>query len=130
MKGLKKSRRTRKKNIILLAEIAGFLIDIGSEHMDSEAAEIGVSIMENGRQLFEGKLTDTSYYYNLGNGKEALYKVRKYGPGLPTPSRITPELIEAKNCLYKAYKTIGSADQPLARKIQSNLGGNLGQPLS
>lgn len=65
---LKEIEADKEENIILLAEIAGFLIDIGSEHMDSEAAEIGVSIMENGRQLFEGKLTDTSYYYNLGNG--------------------------------------------------------------
>jgi len=28
-------------------------------------------------------------------------------------ARITPELIEAKNCLYKAYKTIGSAETAL-----------------
>lgn len=114
-------------NIMLLAEIAGFLIDIGSEHMDAEAAEKGVSILENNRQLFEGKLNAASYYYNLGNGKEALYKVRKYGPGLPSPAHITPELIDAKNCLYKAYKAVSSANQILEHKINSNLGGNLGQ---
>ncbi len=124
---LKEIEAYKERNILLLAEIAGFLIDIGNEHMDSEAAETGVSILEENRSLFKEQLTDTSYYYNLGNGKEALYKVRKYGPGLPSPARITPELIEAKNCLHKAYKAISSADQPLMRKIQNNLGGNLGQ---
>lgn len=72
---------------------------------------MGISIMEENRPLLEGRMTNTSYYYTLGNGKEALYKARKYGSGLPSPSRITPELIEAKNCLYKAFKMIASAEQ-------------------
>jgi tetratricopeptide (TPR) repeat protein len=87
----------------------------------------GGEILQKNEAVFLKAMTPDSYYYNLGNGKEALYKVRKYGPGLPSPQRINPELIEAKNCLYRAYKLGGKPNDPLALKIQCNLAGNLGQ---
>lgn len=124
---LEEQNSNGSKDYLLLAKIAGLLIDIASENMDSKAAEEGIKIFEEHAKAFVDVITQDSYYYNLGIGKEALYKVRKYSQGLPSPQRIKPELIEAKNAYYKASKLSDKTDWSLALKIQSNLAGNLGQ---
>ena len=124
---LERLKKENSKDYFFIAEVAGFFIDIGAENMDAQCAETGTFLLEENYGVFKNIMTEESYFYNLGNGKEALYKVRKYGPGLPSPGKIKPELIEAKNCLYRAFKKIENSNIHLALKIETNLAGNLGQ---
>lgn len=125
---LKKYQTSGVSNPFLLAEIAGFFIDVGSENWDFEAAKKGVEILEENSELFKTRMTAESYYYCLGNGKEALHRIEHYKKGLPTLEIIKPDLVEAKNNLLRAFKEgAAKGESPLSIKVLTNLAGNLAQ---
>src|SRR5689334_21581139 len=62
--------------IMLLAEIAGLLIDTGSEGRREEPIKEGLALLEANQHHFDGLLTPASVEYNLGNAKSALADLR------------------------------------------------------
>lgn len=58
--------------IMLLAEIAGLLIDTGSEGRREEPIKEGLALLEANQHHFDGLLTLASVEYNLGNAKSVL----------------------------------------------------------
>lgn len=112
----------------LLAEVAGFLIDIGSESLDREAAEAGICILYEQETNFKKNLSEQSFNYCLGNGLHALYKIESNKVGLPTLELIKPHLSEAKNYYFKAFKEINlERIDHIDLEILTNLATNLKQ---
>ena len=110
----------------ILAECAGFLIDIGSEALDKEAAEAGVKILSTDEEYFKSFVSEQSFNYCLANGLHALYKIETKDIGFPTLEMIKPNLSEAKNYYYKAFKSINLENiDHIGLQILTNLGSNL-----
>jgi len=110
--------------VLLLAEIAGLLIDIGSEGHIEEAIQGGLALHENHREHFNGLFTLASIEYNLGNAKSALAELR-------TPNHfVTPGLADhdlllaAKNHYWAALKA-HEPDDDFAHLLRTNLGSAL-----
>jgi tetratricopeptide (TPR) repeat protein len=117
-----------KKNLPLLAEIAGFMIDIGSEALDKDSAENGIKILKDYEGQLQTIISVQSYNYCLANGIHALYKIETRGLGLPTLEMIKPHLVESKNYYYKAFKEINLSEiDNIDLQILTNLGNNLSQ---
>ena len=110
--------------LTLLAEIAGLLIDIGSEGRNEQAITDGLALLENNRQHLEGFLTAASIDYNLGNAKSALADLRT--PNLfATPGLADHDLLlAAKNHYWKALKAHGRKDH-FAHQLRTNLANAL-----
>lgn len=109
---------------LLLAEIAGLLIDIGSEGHLEAAIKDGLALLENNHERFNGLLTPASIEYNLGNAKSALAELR-------TPNHfVTPVLADhdlllaAKNHYWVALKA-HDEDDAFAHQLRTNLGNAL-----
>lgn len=111
---------------LFLAEAAGFLIDIGAEALDKESVEEGVKILKLNEQLFLSFLSEQSFNYCLANGMDALYKIEVKDKGYPSLSMIKPNLAEAKNYYYKAFKEMDFKEiDHLELQVLTNLGNNL-----
>lgn len=110
--------------VLLLARIAGLLVDIGSEGHIEAAIKDGLALHDNNREHFKGLFTLASIEYNLGNAKSALAELR-------TPNHfITPGLADhdlllaAKNHYWVALKAHGQ-DDTFAHQLRTNLGSAL-----
>ncbi len=113
---------------ITLAELAGFFIDLGTESYDKESADIGINIIKENRDNLTKIVSEQSLNYCLANGIHALYKIENRGRGLPSLEMIKPNLIEAKNYYFKAYKEVDLATlDGFDKQILTNLGNNLSQ---
>jgi len=111
-----------------LATIAGLLIDLGAESYDEEAAEAGIKILTEAKESFKSFMTHQSFNYNLGNGMNALYRIKNKNNRLPTLEIISPNLIQAKNYFFKAFKEIDfKRIDNLDLQILTNLSNNLSQ---
>ncbi len=115
---------TDPDGVLLLAEVAGLLIDIGSEGHIEEAIQGGLALHENHREDFNGAFTLASIEYNLGNAKSALAELR-------TPNHfVTPGLTDhdlllaAKNHYWAALKA-HEPDDDFAHLLRTNLGSAL-----
>jgi hypothetical protein len=115
---------TDPDGVLLIAEIAGLLIDIGSEGHLEAAIQGGLTLHENHREHFNGLFTPASIEYNLGNAKSALAELR-------TPNHfVTPGLTDhdlllaAKNHYWAALKA-HEPDDDFAHLLRTNLGSAL-----
>jgi tetratricopeptide (TPR) repeat protein len=109
---------------MLLAEIAGLLIDTGSEGKNEQGIKDGLSLLENNRQRLDGLVTAASLEYNLGNAKSALADLHTPHPFI-TPGLADHDLLlAAKNHYWKALKTHDRNDR-FAHRLRTNLGNAL-----
>jgi hypothetical protein len=109
-----------------LSSVAGLLIDLGAEARDKEAAEAGTKILSEDEEYFKSFISEESYYYCLGNGKQALFNINNPGVGLPSLEMIKPYLGDAKNYFYKAFKKINlNKLTSLDLQVLTNLANNL-----
>jgi len=60
---LESSKNDEDNYPYILAECAGFLIDIGSEALDKEAAEAGIKILSTDEEYFKSFLSEQSFNY-------------------------------------------------------------------
>jgi tetratricopeptide (TPR) repeat protein len=110
--------------VLLLARIAGLLIDIGSEGHIEAAIKDGLALHENNRERFNGLFTLASIEYNLGNAKSALAELRTPNH-LVTPGLADHDLLlAAKNHYWVALKAHGQ-DDTFAHQLRTNLGNAL-----
>jgi len=114
----------RPAGLMFLAEIAGFLIDVGAEGYNEQAVKDGLALLEDHRHHFAGLLTTASLEYNLGNAKNALVDIHTQktgkGPGLADHDL----LLAAKNHYWRAVKALDSNDT-FAHRVNVNLGSVL-----
>ncbi len=111
-----------------LATIAGLLIDLGSESNDKESIDAGIEILKENEKAFKNFMSNQSFNYNMANGVNALYKIRNKKAGLPTLEMIRPNLTEAKNYYFKAYKEINFKQiDDIDLQVLTNLSNNLSQ---
>lgn len=114
----------RPEGLLLLSEIAGFLIDVGSEGRIEGAINKGVALIEHNRARLDGLVTPASIEYNLGNGKIALAELHDPNP-FTTPGLADHDLLlAAKNHYWKALK-LHDRDDNFANELQTNLAGAL-----
>ena len=111
-------------DVLLLARIAGLLVDIGSEGHIEAAIKAGLALHEDHRAHLIGLFTLASIEYNLGNAKSSLAE-------LHTPNHfVTPGLADhdlllaAKNHYWVALKA-HHQDDTFAHKLRTNLGNAL-----
>jgi len=115
-----------ENSFLYLAEYAGFLIDIGSEALDEEAASLGVKLLQSNETDLKSVVSEQSFNYCLANGMDALYKIQEKDTGFPTLEMIRPNLANAKNYYYKAFIAIDLKEiNHLDLQILTNLGNNL-----
>ena len=109
---------------MVLAEVAGLLIDTGSEGKREQAVKDGLSLLEGNRARLEGLVTAASLDYNLGNAKSAL--VDLHVPHLFTTPGLGEHdlLLAAKNHYWKALKAHRSKDT-FAHQLGTNLANAL-----
>ncbi len=113
---------------LICMELAGFFIDLGAESYDKECVSIGIEMIMKNKKDFTEIITEQSLNYCLANGFHAFYKIQNLGRELPTLEMIKPDLIEAKNYYFKAFKEIDLAIlDGLDIQILTNLGNNLSQ---
>jgi hypothetical protein len=107
-------------SILFLGEIAGLLIDAGSEGQSEEAVKAGLSLLENNVHYFTGLVTAASIDYNLGNAKSALVEI--HNPNAFTPPGLVDHdlLLAAKNHYWKALRG-NERKGNFARQIRTNL---------
>src|ERR1017187_8949507 len=110
--------------LTLLANIAGLLIDIGSEGKNEQAIKDGPSVLENNRQHLVDLMTAASLDYNLGNGKIALAELRTPNPFVMPGLADHDLLLAAKNHYWAALKATDQNDN-FARMLRTNLGSAL-----
>ena len=110
--------------LLLLGEIAGHLIDLGSEGRNEQAINDGLALLEQHREPLSKLVTRASLDYNLGNAKSAL-------ADLHTPDAFTTPgladhnlLLDAKNHYWKALKAHKDNDH-FANQLRTNLGNAL-----
>ncbi|HMK17012.1 MAG TPA: LA2681 family HEPN domain-containing protein [Chitinophagaceae bacterium] len=126
IKELENSNKDDSSYPLLFAEIAGFLIDIGSESLDKEATQLGLEMLEKNENFFKDFISEQSYNYCFANGKNAMYKIENKRNGLPSLESIMPFLSEAKNYYFKAFKVIDlNGINDIDLKILTNLANNL-----
>jgi tetratricopeptide (TPR) repeat protein len=110
--------------LMLLGEIAGHLIDLGSEGHIEQAINDGLALLENNRKHLSGLVTSASLDYNLGNAKSALADLRT-PHAFKTPTLADHDLLlAAKNHYWKAHKAHNQNDD-FAHNLQTNLANAL-----
>lgn len=119
-----------EENISLLAEIAGSYISLGSETLNIQLVEKGISLFENNRERLKAEVSEDSIDYCLGNGFNAIYKIEtsKIENYFPTPDKVSNSLFDAKQAYLKAYKRINVENlNDYSIQLLNNLGNNLNQ---
>lgn len=111
-----------------LTTIAGLFLDLGTEGHDLEATELGLQLLKDNETSIKLFQTEQSYNYCIANGLDSLFRIQNNGKGLPTLESIRPNLIEAKNYYFKAFKAINFKEvDEIDLQILINLGNNLSQ---
>lgn len=96
------NNNSKKSNILMLAEIAGFLIDIGDEGLCANALKRGFDIINSNINILKSIICEGSLEYNLGNAKHAEFKISVDKQGFSL--QLMNSLTEAKNHYWKSYK--------------------------
>ncbi len=114
-----------KEQLLLHANLYGFLIDIGSESNSENDLKPAISFYEQNKDALLSIIQPASYYYNLANAYQALSKVYfSKQKGVPSIEIIKTTLQPAINLYWQAYKnTIGNS--PLESQILINLSNSL-----
>lgn len=89
------------------SRLASCLIDIGSEGYIEEAAKSGIRIFSEDRAHFRKFVSEASIEYNLGNGKAALFSIRRTDSGFQFKPENIDLLTESKNHYWRSQKFIG-----------------------
>lgn len=100
--------RNEEEKAYLLAEMAGFLIDISGESGDEKPVVKGLGIYKRNEELFKKYFWHGSYYYNLGNAYDTISKIKLVNKRLEYKPKNLWLLNQARNSLWKAYKCIPS----------------------
>lgn len=90
-----------ENRIIILSNLAGNLIDIGSFSNIKSIAEEGLSLFVNNKDDILTIMTKSSYYYNVANGMGAVLDFNPHGDA-DIDNFI--KLNEVKNNYWKSYK--------------------------
>ena len=110
--------------LLLLAQIAGLLIDIGSEGHNEQAIQDGLALLEKHHDQLGTLVTDASRHYNLGNAKSSLADLHNPN-AFTTPGLADHDLLlAAKNHYWKALKTHHRNDH-FAHQLRTNLANAL-----
>ncbi|MBT3379349.1 MAG: hypothetical protein HN742_26355 [Lentisphaerae bacterium] len=110
-----------RQGSMLMAQLAGLLIDAGSEGAIESAVYEGIGIFEKERDNLKQFVANSSIEYNIGNAKDALFKLRRSRVGF----RFSPEsialLTEAKNHYWRAYKSAPKRNAAFRLQLLTNL---------
>jgi len=109
------------------AQLAGLLIDIGEEGIIEKAALDGLKIFENDRKDFRKYILEASLEYNIGNGKSALFKIKRSLPNFKFKPETIELLTDAKNHYWRAYKQIPEDDKNMRPQLIVNLANTLSE---
>lgn len=118
----------KKDDLLLLAEIAGSYITIGSESYNITSVEKGLSIFQDNIEILKSAITEDSIDYCLGNGFHAIYKItiQEKDNFFPNPENVKGSLFDAKQYYLKAFKKINLEQlNDYSIQILTNLGNNL-----
>jgi len=118
----------KNNDLLLLAEIAGSYITLGSESYNISAVNKGLSIFQENRESLKTVITEDSIDYCLGNGFHAIYKigVKEKDNFFPKPENVKDSLFDAKQCYLKAFKKINLENlDNYSIQVLTNLGNNL-----
>ena len=107
------------------AELAGKLIDIGSEGHIEEAAQKGIEIYESEREHLKKFVSEASIEYNLGNGKGALFTIGRTKNSFEFKPETIRLLLDEKNHFWKAHKLFGLKHDYLRSQLLVNLANAL-----
>ncbi|HDT6083826.1 TPA: hypothetical protein QHB98_003405 [Citrobacter braakii] len=107
---------------ILLANIAGNLVDIGQMQKNSEASKLGFNLMKKNQEEFIKVQGECHFYYNYGNAMSNLVRVNN--PHDHTFQTIE-EMVSLKNIYWRAF--ILSFDEP--EEYRAELAVNLANSL-
>lgn len=100
LKGLDNLNTINKNRIIILSNLAGNLIDIGSFSNKKSIAEEGLNIFINNKEDILTISTESSYYYNLANGMSAVVNFNsRDDANIDTFIKLN----EVKNNYWKSY---------------------------
>lgn len=101
LKGIDDINTINENRIIILSNLAGNLIDIGSFSNIKSIAEEGLSLFVNNKDDILTIMTKSSYYYNVANGMSA---VLDFNPHSDADIDSFIKLNEVKNNYWKSYK--------------------------
>jgi len=111
--------------LMLRAELAGLLIDIGGEGQISDAVTEGLRLLEADEELLRRLVDLSSYEYNIGNAKLALFDIEARRPGFSQSLQSIETLVAAKNHFWRAYKLGSRSIGDLRFRLLVNLGNAL-----
>lgn len=101
LKGLDDLNVISANRIIILSNLAGNLIDIGSFSNKKSIAEEGLNIFINNKEDILTIITESSYYYNLANGMSAVLDCNtRADADIDTFIKLN----EVKNNYWKSFK--------------------------
>ncbi|WP_417625057.1 LA2681 family HEPN domain-containing protein [Paremcibacter congregatus] len=89
------------EKVILFFNLAGFLVDIGAEQPNQEAAEQGLELFTEHEEAMKRVVGDGQYFYNLGNAKSNFLSKELMEPA---SFHTIEQLVEVKNIYWKAVK--------------------------
>ncbi|HCM9552976.1 TPA: hypothetical protein N5O20_000869 [Enterobacter kobei] len=101
LSGIDDINTIKANRIIILSNLAGNLIDIGSFSNIKSIAEEGLSIFINNKDDMLTIMKKSSYYYNVANGMSA---VLDFNPHDDADIDSSIKLNEVKNNYWKAFK--------------------------
>lgn len=101
LNGIDEINTIKENRIIILSNLAGNLIDIGSFSNVKNIAEEGLNIFINNKNEFLTIMKESLYYYNLANGMSA---VLDFNPNDNADIDSFIKLNDVKNNYWKAFK--------------------------
>lgn len=118
--------KTEEQQAYIIAELGGLLIDIAEESRDVKPGIKGLGIYKRKEKLIKKYFLDDSYYYNLGNAYDIIYKIKLFNKRVEYKPKNLWLLNQAKNSLWKAYKSCSSHPK---KEFQPHYLVNLGNSL-
>ena len=107
---------------IVLANIAGTLVDIGQMQNNKDASELGFNLMEDNKEAFISVLGECLYYYNYGNALSNLVSITN--PNDHTFKSIE-ELVSLKNIYWRSFKLSAEEQEEFQAELSVNLANSL-----
>lgn len=119
-------KRKEREKYFLQADLAGFLIDIGEEGKIEKAAIEGLNILKRGEKQIKKYVWDDSYFYNIGNAYDTLYKIKLSTNQIEFKPDSIGLLNMARDSFWKAYKiTRDNPENQLRPDYTVNLANSL-----
>ncbi|EKO3922546.1 LA2681 family HEPN domain-containing protein [Vibrio sp. A14(2019)] len=109
---------------LMLFNIAGSFIDIGSMKSDIEIVSIGYNLMNDNQAEMLALIPDSDFYYNLANARSSM--ISEPNPFNHTFETIE-ELVQLKQLYWKALKEITKNQKDTPYELIVNLANSLKQ---